>query len=267
MATGLERTLPRAAYVTQEWFARERERIFFDEWFCVGRTDAIANAGEYLVVDVAGESVLIVRDKDLHVRAFFNVCRHRGSQLVPTKDEARGAFAGTIRCPYHSWTYELDGRLRTAPFLEEGAHLTRQDLPLHSIATGTWGGCIFIRLSADPKQNAGTLAEQLGPVPARLSRYKLEDLATAKRLTYEVAANWKALLENYNECYHCGAVHPELCSLVPAFKQAGGSALDRQRGIPHRPGAYPFTSTRPTTRPPLPDLSAHRLPRHTGQPI
>jgi len=263
MAGGLERTLPRAAYVSDEWFSRERDRIFFAEWFCVGRAERVANVGDYLVVDVAGESVLIVRGKDEKLRAFFNVCRHRGSQLVPTTGQAYGCFGGAIRCPYHSWTYALDGSLRTAPFLEEGDDLSKGDLPLHDIDLDTWGGFVFVRISEERPE--ATLAEQLGPVPERLARYNLADLRSAKSIEYDVAANWKALLENYNECYHCGPVHPELCSLVPAFKMAGGASLDWERGIPHRPGAYTFTRTGTTTRAALPNLDEDERTRHKGE--
>lgn len=260
----LERTLPRTAYVADEWFARERERIFFAEWFCIGRAEQIAEPGDYLVADVAGESILVVRGKDSQLRAFFNVCRHRGSQLVPTAGEVRGSFGNTIRCPYHSWTYDLDGCLRTAPFLEEGAQLSKGDLPLHRVELDVWGGFLFVRIAA-PTDRRQSLAEQLGPVPARLARYRLDDLRSAKRIEYDVAANWKALLENYNECYHCGPVHPELCSLVPAFKQAGGGDLDWERGIPHRPGAYTFTKTGTTTRAALPELDDDERTRHKGE--
>lgn len=263
MSGALERTLPRAAYVAEEWFSRERERIFFSEWFCIGREEEAASAGDYLIADIAGESVLVVRGNDEKLRAFFNVCRHRGSQLVPAMANVRGSFSGAIRCPYHSWTYDLDGRLRTAPFLEEGADITKADLPLHAIELDTWGGFVFVLVARD--QTSTTLVQQLGPVPGHLLRYNLPSLRSAKRIEYDVAANWKALLENYNECYHCGPVHPELCSLVPAFKQAGGAHLDWERGIPHRPGAYTFTRTGTTTRAALPGLDDDERTRHKGE--
>lgn len=262
---GLERTLPRASYVSDEVFERERERIFFDEWFCVGRAEEAPDAGSYVVANVAGESVLCVRGKDGSLRGFFNVCRHRGSQLVPIADRAAGLFAGAIRCPYHSWTYDLDGRLRTAPFLEEGEDVCKADLPLHEAALDTWGGFLFVRVNG--ARDARPLAAQLEGVPHRLVRYPLDALRTARRIVYEVASNWKCILENYNECYHCGPVHPELCNLVPAFKQGGGADLNWERGIPHRPGAYTFTSTGTTTRKPFEGLDEDELTRHKGELI
>ena len=265
MPSNLERTLPRASYVSEDSFSSERERIFFREWFCVGRAQETPNAGDHLAVNIGGESILVVRGKDDVLRAFFNVCRHRGSQLVPTAGRATGSFSGAIRCPYHSWTYDLDGKLRTAPFLEDGQDLCKADLPLHSVDVDQWGGFVFVRLNA---KTAGTsLADQLGPVPERLARYPLSELRTAKRIEYPIDANWKVLLENYNECYHCGPVHPELCNIVPAFKQRGGADLDWDRGIPHRSGAFTFTFSGTTTREPFTGLNQDERERHKGELI
>ena len=165
----------------------------------------------------------------------------------PTASEAH--FSGGIRCPYHSWTYTLDGALRTAPFLEESDGLAKGDLSLHPVGVDTWGGFVFVNLRPEEARAAGhSLAGQLAGVPERLRRYPLAELRVARRIEYSVAANWKVMLENYNECYHCGPVHPELCRLVPAFKQRGGADLDWERGIPHRDGAWTFTDSGTTTR-------------------
>jgi Rieske 2Fe-2S family protein len=260
---GLERTLPRDAYLAPEHFAREKERIFCREWVCVGREEELAVPGDYVVKDVVGESILIVRTRD-GLRAHYNVCRHRGSQLVP--DCGAGRFAGGIRCPYHSWTYTLEGELRTAPFLEESDGLARSELSLHRVGVDTWGGFMFVQLTPVEAEARGlTLAGQLGAVPDRLRRYPLAELRVARRITYEVQANWKVMLENYNECYHCGPVHPELCRLVPAFKQRGGSELDWERGIPHRDGAWTFTASGTTNRLPFEGLDEDERIRHKGE--
>ena len=250
----LERTLDRACYLSPEFFERERLGIFSREWVYVGR---IPNApGSYRVVDVAGESILIVRDTD-RLHAFYNLCRHRGCQLVLGEGESSGHFATAIRCPYHSWTYAFDGTLKHAPFLDEPC-----DLPLHRVGVDTWDGFVFVCL--EPRQ---TLAEQLGPIPARVQRYPLAELQVARTLVYDVATNWKVILENYNECYHCAGVHPELCAIVPAFKYRGGSDLDWDRGIPHAPGAWTFTKTGTTNRTPFPGLDADEQTRHKGELI
>jgi Rieske 2Fe-2S family protein len=262
--TSLERTLHRDYYLTERIYQLERERIFFREWFCAAREEELPNPGDYLVRTVAGESVLIVRTRDGALAAHYNVCRHRGSQLVP--NGGCGNLGGTIRCPYHSWTYSLDGALRTAPFLEEGEGITRGDLSLHPVGVECWGGFVFLYLTPEDAAARGhTLAGQLGGVPERLARYPLRDLRVARRIEYRIAANWKVMLENYNECYHCGPVHPELCRLVPAFKQRGGADLDWERGIPHREGAWTFTGSGTTNRAPFQGLSEDEQVRHKGE--
>lgn len=259
----LERTLDRRYYQSDEIFAHEKERIFFAEWFCVGREEELPLPGAFVVKRVAGESVLVVRKKDGGLAAHYNVCRHRGSQLVPDADQ--GTFTSGIRCPYHSWTYGLDGTLRTAPFLDGADGVDRGALSLHQVGVDSWGGFVFLHLT--PSGSPRSLAAQLGPVPDRLRRYPLADLRVARRLTYSVKANWKVILENYNECYHCGPVHPELCRLVPAFKQRGGAELDWERGIPHRDGAWTFTATGTSTRAPFAGLDEDERVRHKGELI
>jgi len=255
----MEATLHRDLYIEPSWFARERERIFFDEWTCIGREEDLVAAGSYEAVDIAGESIIVVRGYDWKLRAFHNVCRHRGCQLIDsTVDELkRGRFLANIRCPYHSWTYRLDGKLHRTPYLE----VDKRDLDLHAVKLECWGGFIFLRIG----DGTTTLVEQLGPVPQRVVRYPLDELGTGWQCQYSVAANWKVILENYNECYHCSGVHPELCKIVPAFRKNGGSQLDWEAGIPQKPGANTFTSTGTTKRSPFPDLNEAEKERHFGE--
>jgi Rieske 2Fe-2S family protein len=267
--TELQRTLPGSAYRSPAAFERERERLFFREWFCIGREEAIGAPGDFLRADVAGERVLVVRTRDGGLRGHYDVCRHRGSRLVlEAEPEAllgavpSGRFRGSIVCPYHAWTYALTGELRVAPFLNESDGLRKQDLSLRPVGVEVWGGFVFVHLTP---AEAAPLAEQLGAMPERIHRYPLEDLRTAQRIVYEVAANWKVIVENYNECYHCGPVHPELCEVVPAFKQQGGAGLDWDHGIPHREGATTFTLTGTTDRAPFPGLTEEERTRHKGE--
>jgi Rieske 2Fe-2S family protein len=262
----LERTLPRAYYFDPAIYSREQEHIFHREWFLVGRAEQVPNPGDFRSVDVAGESIIVVRGKDGALRAHWNVCRHRGSRLVD--EESCGTFAGAIRCPYHSWTYELDGQLRTAPFLEEADGVRKQDLPLHHAGVAEWGGFVFVNLMPDAAAAEGrTLMAQLDGVPQRLTRYPLAELRIANTIIYEIAANWKVMLENYNECYHCAGVHPELCAIVPDFKKRGGADLDWERGIPHREGAYTFTFSGTTNRALFAGLDEDERTRHKGELI
>jgi len=270
----LEASLPRASYTAADEFIREREAALFADWFCVGREEALVAPGDYLAADVAGESILVVRSSG-GLAGFYNLCRHRGSRLVPVAgsqpagSQARsgctvvtGSTGSTIRCPYHGWTYGLDGSLRSAPFLPD-LRRYRERLSLHPVSIATWGGFIFVRLGS-PGAQSGTLHEQLNGADGRLAAYPLAQLRTGHRLVYEVAANWKVILENYNECYHCGPVHPELCDLVPAFGRGGGE-LDWEEGVPHRPGAYTFTMTGTTGRAPFPGLPEAARTRHFGE--
>ncbi len=258
----LERSLSRAAYCDPAYYRRECEVIFWDQWFCVGRAEGLEDVGSYRVVDVAGESVIVIRAAD-GLYAHLNLCRHRGSRLLCGEGTQRGA----IRCPYHAWAYALDGHLLSSPFVDPS------DVPLparrlHSVGVSEWGGFVFVHLSPARAEAAGeSLEAQLGPIPSRAARYPLDALKIGHTIRYEVAANWKVLLENYNECYHCANVHPDLCRVVPAFKQHGGSNLDWERGIPHREGAWTFTSSGTSNRARFPGLDEDERERHKGELI
>jgi glycine betaine catabolism A len=261
----LETSLPAASYTAEPEFIQEREAALFRDWFCIGREETLSEPGDYLAADVAGESILVVRNGD-GLAGFYNLCRHRGSRLVPVAGSQPAASAarsgcidGAIRCPYHNWTYGLDGSLRSAPFLPD-LRRYRDLLSLHPVCVATWGGFVFVRLGAA----GGPLRDQLNGTDDRLAAFPLAQLRTGHRLVYPVAANWKVILENYNECYHCGPVHPELCELVPVFGRGGGG-LDWDDGIPHRDGAYTFTVTGTTRRAPFPGLPEAARTRHLGE--
>jgi phenylpropionate dioxygenase-like ring-hydroxylating dioxygenase large terminal subunit len=263
----MESTLPREAYVGQDWFERERDRVFESQWFCVGRDEEVPDPGDHLVCEVAGESVIVTRQRHGELAAYVNLCRHRGSRLsdAPGKPDQQavgpsGTFRGSIQCPYHGWTYSFDGRLRAAPFLESD-EVPKESLPLHRVAVETWRGFLWLHLRPG---SARPLASQFQGSEAHLANYPLADLRVTSRIVYRIAANWKAIVENYNECYHCGPVHPELVELVPAFRQRGGSDLDWDSGIPHREGAWTFTSTGTTNRLPFPGLTEEEQTRHNG---
>ena len=263
MSEPLQAALPREMYVDADRWLHEREVVLHREWFCVGRLDELGLTGpsRLAVVDVAGESVIVTSDQDRRLHAAYNVCRHRGSQLQPV-DPAQTATpvtcaAAAIRCPYHSWTYALDGTLLRAPHAEID---DKTGFRLHQVGVDTWGGFGFVHLTPS---RAVPLAEAVAAPAKSLANYRLDELVVGAVLGYEVAANYKLLLENFNECYHCGPVHPELCRLVPAFA-SGGRHLDWAAGIQHRDGAWTFTTTGTTARRPLPGLSATERERHKG---
>lgn len=268
----LQASLPSSWYLEDRIFDLEKQRIFLNEWTCVGRVEEIDFAGGHKVFQVFGQSVLVVSNRDCVLRAFYNVCRHRGAELCvaaekeerPGRSPLKGGVVGKnlIRCAYHSWAYNFDGALVAAPHLAEGVSIKKEDFSLYPVGVDSWGGFLFLHLTPE---GAPSLAEQLGLMPGRIARYPLADLRVGTALHYEVDANWKVIAENYNECYHCAGVHPELCAVVPAFRENGGAMLDWENGIPHREGAYTFTASGTTSRRPFPGLDEHELTRHKGE--
>ena len=254
----LQAALPGSYYTDDVHWRREADQVLHREWFCAGRLSTwgleTGTHGRLAVVDVAGESILVTRTREGGLKAFFNVCRHRGSQVVPVDPDLPApdpCAAAALRCPYHSWTYDLAGRLMRAPHTEDVDDFRPADFSLREVEVDTWGGFLFLRLQKQP--HARNLADALGEAPERIRRYPLETLAIGGTLTYDVRANYKVVLENYNECYHCAGVHPELVRLVPAFGR-GGTDLDWDAGIPHREGAWTFTATGTSNRQPFAGL-------------
>jgi len=261
-------------YLSKEFFTLEREKIFCRQWVCCAREEDVPTAGSHVVVEIAGESVLLVRNRAGEIKGHYNVCRHRGSQLCSTNVagyeasvKLNGAIgAAGIRCPYHLWTYDLDGELIGAPHLSQEVGFDKADFHLYPVGVETWGGFVFVHLSpAEAGAPGRGLADQLDEAPKRVARYPLAELRSPHKITYEVAANWKVILENYNECYHCGSVHPELCEVVPAFKEHGGARLDWERGVPHREGAVTFTRSGQSDRAAFPALNDDERVRHKGE--
>ena len=200
-------TLPQRYFISPEIFAEELTAIFSAEWVLVGHQSQIPRPGDYLVQEVAGESLIIARDPKETVRGFYNVCRHRGTRLC----EDRSGHSSTIQCPYHAWTYALDGRLIGAPHMDEVPEFAKANYSLHAVNVGVWEGFIFVNLADD----AGPLKEWFAPLRGKFTHWNLSGLTSAKRLEYDVRANWKLMFENYSECYHCPGVHPMLSKVSP----------------------------------------------------
>lgn len=214
-------TLSGTDYSSDAVFDLERQRIFHQSWFYVGRADRLA-PGDRFVADVAGESVLVVKDRDGDVHAHANVCRHRGARLC--EDSGPGSKAG-ITCPYHAWTYSLDGRLIGTPHVA-AEEIDRQSLSLWSVACEVWQGFMFVNLSAEPMLLLDWFAAGMDSA-RRFEHLHLDELRAGVTTSTEVHANWKILVENYQECLHCSWIHPELVDVVPLYKT--GSVIDPQR--------------------------------------
>ncbi|HZR67070.1 MAG TPA: aromatic ring-hydroxylating dioxygenase subunit alpha [Terriglobales bacterium] len=210
MSTPVEsvvKTLPARYYTDPQVFLDELERFYCESWVCAGRTEQVSNPGDYFLREVAGESIIITCDREQKVRAFYNVCRHRGTRLVT---EPVGSFSGRIQCGYHGWTYGLDGKLIGAPHMDEATGFCREDYPLNKVQSAVWDGHIFINL--DPQ--ASPLEVQLADLPEKFGPWRMQDLRLHKRLVYDVKANWKLIMLNYNECLHCPVLHPALNRLT-----------------------------------------------------
>lgn len=193
------RTLPPHCYTSPAFLAREQDRCFRPHWQFVGHASEIAGVVDYLAVDVVGGPVLILRGRDGLLRAFANVCRHRGARLVP---EGRG-HAAAIVCPYHSWSYGLDGALLGAPAMKSVPGFERRDWGLLPVRIDAWQDLVFVNIGGD----APPLADYLGDFTDMFACYDFADMVVVRRSDYEVPCNWKLLAENSLEEYHTGTVH------------------------------------------------------------
>ncbi|HXP20500.1 MAG TPA: aromatic ring-hydroxylating dioxygenase subunit alpha [Streptosporangiaceae bacterium] len=205
---GQSRMLPRAAYVDPAVFEWEQRNFFGAGWLCVGRSDQVAGPGDQRAEPVGVGSVLLTRDADGVLHAFANSCRHRGHELLPCGSTANQSV---IICPYHSWTYSLDGDLRAAATFKNRPGFNTGEWGLIELPLAEWHGLIFV----DSSGSAAPLDDALRTLNEIVAPYEMERLVVAGQHEYDAAANWKILTENYHECYHCPAIHPELCQVSP----------------------------------------------------
>ena len=218
-------TLIPDAYVSAEFHALELDRIFGRSWVPVCVSDEIAEPGRFVVVDVAGRSLIVCRNRAGELRAHHNVCRHRGSRLL--LDGERGRVARFFQCPYHAWAYDLDGSCLGTPLFtpesgiprdQQGAFdmsdvrsFDKADHGLYPARVDSWASIVFVCLDPD----APSLVDELGDLPERLSGYRLDEHRLVRRVEYEIAANWKLVAENFMEYYHLPWVHPGLVKVSP----------------------------------------------------
>jgi glycine betaine catabolism A len=201
-------SLPAEAYADASVLRWEMEHFFDGSWVCVGRSEDLRNAGDRRAVSLGHERALLVRDESGKLRAFYNVCRHRGHELMEVGETASGRF---VRCPYHAWAYGLDGSLKGTPGYAGVASFDKADYPLVPVRIAEWQGWVFANASGD----AVPFEEHVGNLGDMIGNHGSGELVTAARQDYEVEANWKILVENYHECYHCPSIHPELCKVSP----------------------------------------------------
>ncbi len=224
-----------AAYTDREVFAREQADIFEKMWNCVLRADAISSPGEWKKVTVGREELIVVRTRKAGVKAYYNVCRHRGMRVC-TGDEGK---AKKLQCGYHAWTYALEGELVAAPNLTAMPDVDREEYGLKPVHVRQWLGYVWVCLAggdstAEPPdfdtEVLGEVRTRFGQVES-IDNYGIENLKLGQTKTYDVAANWKLIIENFMECYHCATIHPELTEVIPEF--ADGLASQRKNGEVH----------------------------------
>jgi len=224
----VERTLPYAWYSDPDVLQREHERIFSPSWQYVGHTGLVPEPGSFFAGRAGRMPVLVTRARDGELRAFRNVCRHRGFPVA----EGQGRRE-TIQCPYHAWTYGLDGCLRSAPRSEEEPGFPKDELGLVPAAVGAWGPFLFVNTSADPEP----LADALGSMPAQVAELGLDvdALVPTTRWEAEVDANWKIVCENFLECYHCQIAHPALAEVLDTSADAYALSTEGRLSSQHGP--------------------------------
>jgi phenylpropionate dioxygenase-like ring-hydroxylating dioxygenase large terminal subunit len=204
--------LPAWCYTSQEFYERERETIFRKVWNPVGRADQIPKAGDYFTTEIVGIPLIVVRDRRGEVRAFVNSCRHRGTQLASGAGSCR-----VFSCPYHSWSYSLEGELINTPGMEGIENFERKNFPLVRVRAGVWAGFIFV----NPDPDGASLDEYLGDLTSALACYDMGDMVCVRREVYDLKCNWKLLIENFKESYHLATVHRTTIQQYASVEVAG----------------------------------------------
>jgi phenylpropionate dioxygenase-like ring-hydroxylating dioxygenase large terminal subunit len=192
------KAMPPSVYTSEEFLTRELSNIFSKDWFCVGRADALPNVGDYLTQDLAGQPIMVIRNKDNSLRAQSNVCLHRMSTLLHGRGNAR-----SIVCPYHAWTYNLDGSLRGAPAMSLNAGFSKESYKLPQVRCQEWLGWVFVTLDLD----ASDVAVQLAQVEEMVGDYDMANYQETFFETHVWDTNWKVLAENFMESYHLPVCH------------------------------------------------------------
>ncbi|MGD3106172.1 aromatic ring-hydroxylating oxygenase subunit alpha [Streptomyces sp. YGL11-2] len=240
-ATSLIATLAGRYYTDPEIFRQEQDRVFERLWCCAVRSADLDRPGAFRTVRIGRESVLVTRNRAGELRAFLNVCRHRGARLCT---EESGQVRRNLQCPYHAWTYDLDGRLVAAPNLQKMPDIDRTERGLVTVALREWLGYAWVCLADEPPSFEDTVigaaVERLGDAAA-VDRYRTEDLSLGRRITYDVRANWKLIVENFMECYHCATIHPELTDVLPEFAEGFAAQYYVGHGAEFAPEAQGFT--------------------------
>ena len=200
------KTLPRKFYTEPDILNQEFKKIFHNNWVCIGRDSDLTTKGQYITIQLGSESIIVLKSNKDKIKAFFNVCRHRGTRICNSNE---GKFSKTIQCPYHGWTYDLNGKLVGSPLMEAVNDFNKSDYPLFPIKIKQWKGFLFINLNENPSN----LNETFKPINNLLHSWELKNLCVIDKKRYAVNCNWKLIIQNYCECYHCPMIHPQLAEI------------------------------------------------------
>jgi Rieske 2Fe-2S family protein len=205
-------TIPSHWYFDADHYQRELRAIWYRQWVCVGREENLEQTGDYFTTEIGDQGIIVTRSTE-GLRAFHNTCRHRGARICTAET---GRFRnGRIICPYHTWTYSLDGDLVATPNRLDTGSFEADRLSLYGVHVETWRGFIFVNLADQPD---ASLVDQLGSEAANIRNWPLEDMRSVHQVIKPIASNWKIYWENYTECYHCPRIHPSLCRIMPVYK-------------------------------------------------
>jgi Rieske 2Fe-2S family protein len=205
---GPSRLLPQEAYTSSEVLQWEKKHFFERSWVCAGRADGLEKPGTQKAIRVGSDGIVLVRGEDGVLRGLFNTCRHRAHELLQAGECVQ---ARAIRCPYHGWTYSLDGSLKPSVLKSHAEGFDPAGEGLVPARIEVWHGWVFVNASGD----APPFRDWIGQLESHTSPYEPERLRVGATHSYEIAANWKLICENYHECYHCPQIHPQLCKVSP----------------------------------------------------
>ncbi|NOR20469.1 MAG: Rieske 2Fe-2S domain-containing protein [Xanthomonadales bacterium] len=208
-------TLPAHFYLDTAHYEKELQAIWYRNWVYVCRADSLDEPRAFRTISIGTQSILVLRDENSDLQAFHNTCRHRGSVLC-TENKGR-LRTKTIICPYHAWTYSLQGELQRTPSKHCPAGFDKQNFPLYKVAIDEWNGFVFVNLSGE---KAAPLADSFQQDSANLDNWPLSSLKLGHTYRKTMNCNWKIFWENFNECLHCPRIHPELCKMVPIYSRA-----------------------------------------------
>lgn len=255
-------TLPGAYYTDNEIFKLEQEKIFEQMWICAVRSKDLDKPGAFKTVTIGRESVIVTRTRKGEIRAYLNICSHRGAKLCT---EESGEVKRSFQCPYHAWTYDLDGKLIAAPNLTKMPDIDRTRYGLENVAVREWLGYVWVNLGDNPTEFELTVVQdvkdRLGDVES-IDRYRVEDLELGRRITYDVKANWKLIIENFMECYHCATIHPELTEVLPEFADGFAAQYYVGHGAEFGEGVQGFTVDGSAGHDPIPGVTPEQDRRY-----